>query len=73
MQQLADYEPFEKDTVKDLSGIVIVDAKGDQYPLSDEAVTRVQEMLGRMHETSGDYKCPFDVDLILKTSEKERD
>ena len=71
MQQLADYEPFEKDTVKDLSGIVIVDAKGDQYPLSDEAVTRVQEMLGRMHETSGDYKCPFDVDLILKTSEKE--
>lgn len=71
MKQLADYEPFHKDIVSNLIGTVIVDNKGNKYQLSEETIIQVQNMLNKMYEVSGDYKCPFDVSIIFKTKEEE--
>lgn len=71
MRQLADCGTFNKDILHDLIGTVIVDNKGNQYQLPDETAIQVQNMLGRMYKTTGDYKCPFDVDVIFKTKEEE--
>lgn len=71
MKQLADYEPFHKDIVSNLIGTEIVDNKGNKYQLSEETIIQVQNMLNKMYEVSGDYKCPFDVSIIFKTKEEE--
>ena len=71
MKQLADYEPFHKDIVSNLIGTVIVDNKGNKYQLSEETIIQVQNMLNKMYEVSGDYKCPFDVSIVFKTKEEE--
>lgn len=71
MKQLADYEPFHKDIVSNLIGTAIVDNKGNKYQLSEETIIQVQNMLNKMYEVSGDYKCPFDVSIIFKTKEEE--
>ena len=71
MKQLADYEPFHKDIVSNLIGTVIVDNKGNKYQLSEETIIQVQNMLNKMYEVSGDYKCPFDVSIIFKTKEED--
>ena len=70
MRKLADYEDFDKDMIKNITQAVLVDNNGNQYPLSEEAISRMQAILNRMSETTGDYKCPFDIDIIFDTKDE---
>ena len=70
MRKLADYEAFDKDMIKNITQAVLVDNNGNQYPLSEEAISRMQAILNRMSETTGDYKCPFDIDIIFDTKDE---
>lgn len=71
MKQLAGYEPLEQETLGNITGVVIVGSDGAQYPLSEEEVSQMQTMLKHMQETTGDDKCPFDVDIVFRTKEKD--
>ena len=70
MRKLADYEAFDKDMIKNITQAVLVDKKGNRYPLSEEAISRMQAILNRMSETTGDYKCPFDIDIVFDTKDE---
>lgn len=70
MKKLADDEAFDKDMINNITQAVLVDNNGNQYPLSEEAVSRMQAILNRMSETTGDYKCPFDIDIVFDTKDE---
>lgn len=70
MKKLADYEAFDKDMIKNITQAVLVDKNGNRYPLSEEAISRMQAILNRMSETTGDYKCPFDIDIVFDTKDE---
>lgn len=71
MKQLAGYEPLEQGVIGNITGVVIVGSDGAQYPLSGEEVSQMQTILKNMQETTGDDKCPFDVDIVFHTKEKD--
>lgn len=70
MRKLAGYEAFDKDMIKNITQAVLVDKNGKRYPLSEEAISRMQAILNRMSETTGDYKCPFDIDIVFDTKDE---
>lgn len=70
MKKLADDEGFDKDMIDNITQAVLVDKNGNQYPLSEEAVSQMQAILNRMSETTGDYKCPFDIDIVFDTKDE---
>lgn len=70
MKKLADDEAFDRDMINNITQAVLVDHNGNQYPLSEEAVSRMQAILNRMSETTGDYKCPFDIDIVFDTKDE---
>lgn len=70
MRKLADYEGFDKDMIDNITQAVLVDKNGNRYPLSEEAISRMQAILNRMSETTGDYKCPFDIDIVFDTKDE---
>lgn len=70
MRKLAGYEAFDKDMIKNITQAVLVDKNGNRYPLSEEAISRMQAILNRMSETTGDYKCPFDIDIVFDTKDE---
>lgn len=71
MKQLAGYEPLGQETIDNITGIVIVDSNGTQYLLSEAKVSQMQTILKHMQETTGDSKCPFDVDIVFHTKEND--
>lgn len=70
MKKLADDEGFDKDMIDNITQAVLVDKNGNRYPLSEEAISRMQAILNRMSETTGDYKCPFDIDIVFDTNDE---
>lgn len=70
MKKLADDEAFDRDMINNITQAVLVDHNGNQYPLSEEAVSQMQAILNRMSETTGDYKCPFDIDIVFDTKDE---
>lgn len=70
MKKLADDEAFDRDMINNITQAVLVDHNGNQYSLSEEAVSRMQAILNRMSETTGDYKCPFDIDIVFDTKDE---
>lgn len=70
MKKLADDEGFDKDMIDNITQAVLVDKNGNRYPLSEEAISRMQAILNRMSETTGDYKCPFDIDIVFDTKDE---
>ena len=48
-----------------------VDLHLERCPNCRKKITDLQNMLNKMYEVSGDYKCPFDVSIIFKTKEEE--
>ena len=70
MRKLAACEAFDKGMINNITQAVLVDNNGDQYPLSEEAISRMQAILNRMSEATGDYKCPFDIDIVFDTKDE---
>lgn len=70
MKKLADDEAFDRNMINNITQAVLVDHNGNQYPLSEEAVSHMQAILNRMSETTGDYKCPFDIDIVFDTKDE---
>ena len=70
LKALAGYVPFDQENISNIIRTVIVDNSGNQHQLSEESTSKVKTILKNMNEATGDYKCPFDIDIVFYTKDE---